>query len=498
MRRSVAGWRRVGRALVTAIVVALPAAVLAASPQERRAEDARSLAGRLGSLDETEREAAVAALAALGPRAIPAVFDSAPGLLGTTEDEFSRWSKAATATLRGMGRPAALTLGRALEDPRDLVQIVAAHALVGLGADAEPATAQLGRALESSTPLVGSSAAEALRAIGAPAVPVLAAALGSGEARVREHAAFALVELGRLDDPAVESRLSAFGPTARALGLMALADAAVLSANTFVGPVPPPPPPPPPPPRDGAPRLEAPPPPAVEPLPDDTTPLLRSAWRLYGRALAQTKGADGGVPHEIGERSLVRVVQLATELGEDEAGAADASRLLALHPEVPEAVATVAEFHARFGRLDAAEKLYRDQLAGRRDKDSCRTLAQFLYRPLWNGKPRREETLATLEACAPAPPEDAQLWVLLATYAWDWAYRDPMLSKEAKTAIVRRGLAAVDRALALTPEAVEAIVYEAMLLKVQATLESDGARRRALLAEAERLRQRATEARQSK
>jgi hypothetical protein len=73
-----------------------------------------------------------------------------------------------------------------------------------------------------------------------------------------------------------------------------------------------------------------------------------------------------------------------------------------------------------------------------------------------------------------------------------------MLSMEAKTAIVRRGQAAVDRALALTPEAVEAIVYKAMLLKVQATLESDGARRRALLVEAERLRQRATEIRQSK
>jgi hypothetical protein len=56
------------------------------------------------------------------------------------------------------------------------------------------------------------------------------------------------------------------------------------------------------------------------------------------------------------------------------------------------------------------------------------------------------------------------------------------------------GLAAVERALALSPDHGEAMMYKSLLLKVKATLQPNEAARRKLLDEADELRRRAMEA----
>ena len=188
-------------------------------------------------------------------------------------------------------------------------------------------------------------------------------------------------------------------------------------------------------------------------------------------------------------------MQLQTALGVDAAAAPYAARLLELHGEADTSVRMVAEFHVRFGRPDVAERIYRAALERRRDATSCSALAGFLNTPVGNRKARREEALDTIEGCA-ASHGSADLWVKSATFAWDYAYREPSLAAEVKRRVTERGLRAVDRALALAPEAHQALVYKGMLLRIKADLQVDPGARQTLLAEAEALRKRAMAAMQ--
>ena len=65
--------------------------------------------------------------------------------------------------------------------------------------------------------------------------------------------------------------------------------------------------------------------------------------------------------------------------------------------------------------------------------------------------------------------------------------------RKRKRAYIERALAAEDRALAADPDYIEALVYKNLLLRTQATLETDAELQAALLHEADTLRNRALE-----
>jgi hypothetical protein len=420
--------------------------------------DAAALVSKLGSGDAREREAAIAALAARGPDAVPAIVDAIlPRILREGADE--AWLDAVSETLRRIGRPGAAALGAALEKEDRTVGLVIVTVLKQMGRDAEPAAPQLARALGGDAG--PGLAAMALEAIGPPAVPHLAAALQAAAGRGR--AAAVLGRLGAAGAPEVEQALAGLDPGPRAEALVALGDAVADEARAMAL-------------VDAA-------------APERVAALQKAAAALHARALPLAEAAGAGEPRR---RSLEQLVTLYTALGEERAAAPHAERLLALHPHAAGAVTAAAEFHARFGRPDAAEKLHRAWLEHAGDEASCRALAGFLGRPLWDGKGRRQDALAVLEGCAAARRSSAELWQQAAVHAWDWAYREPPADKEARRALVARGLTAVDRALALEPEKVEALLYKGLLLRVQASLE-EGARAQQLLEQAKQLQAQALE-----
>ena len=63
---------------------------------------------------------------------------------------------------------------------------------------------------------------------------------------------------------------------------------------------------------------------------------------------------------------------------------------------------------------------------------------------------------------------------------------------------MQSGIEAVDRALNIKDDYMEAVAYKNLLLRLQANLEKDPARQKQLLAEADKLRDRATELRKQK
>ncbi|MCL4848672.1 MAG: tetratricopeptide repeat protein [Acidobacteria bacterium] len=116
---------------------------------------------------------------------------------------------------------------------------------------------------------------------------------------------------------------------------------------------------------------------------------------------------------------------------------------------------------------------------------------------LENRRGRVDEAIAALVRWTELEPTNPESHHTLATFYWD-ASRDQQAAAARTRELARSGLAAVDRALALNPDYMEATVYRALLLDVLASVESDPARKASLVAEAEAARQKAADLRQKR
>jgi tetratricopeptide (TPR) repeat protein len=88
-------------------------------------------------------------------------------------------------------------------------------------------------------------------------------------------------------------------------------------------------------------------------------------------------------------------------------------------------------------------------------------------------------------------PNNPEAHYAISTYYWDEAYRNTRLNEAQKREYVQKGLQAVEKALALNPDYLEAITYKGLLFRVQATLEKDPAKQKQLLNDASQLQERA-------
>ena len=95
-------------------------------------------------------------------------------------------------------------------------------------------------------------------------------------------------------------------------------------------------------------------------------------------------------------------------------------------------------------------------------------------------------------------PNNPEAHYTVATYYWDKANRDFRLADKEKYQFVQDGLGAVDKAIAIKSDYMEAIAYKNLLLRLQANLEKDPKKQQELLKEADRLRDQATELRKQK
>ena len=109
----------------------------------------------------------------------------------------------------------------------------------------------------------------------------------------------------------------------------------------------------------------------------------------------------------------------------------------------------------------------------------------------YNRQGNFEKTMDALSRWAALDPQNPEAHYTIATYYWEKAYRDVGLSDGEKRTYIEQGLAAADRALALRPEYVEALTYKNLLLRTQARLETDPDTQKALIAEADKLREEA-------
>ena len=142
----------------------------------------------------------------------------------------------------------------------------------------------------------------------------------------------------------------------------------------------------------------------------------------------------------------------------------------------------------RGARSDAEATMLALQRASAKDPAAAGAVAGF-----YASDGQFERAVETLETAATANPSNAELQQLTAVFYWQKVFKDQSLSAEAKLRYLDSGIAASDRALSARPDYADALVYKNILLRMKANLETDPAAKRAMLAEADALRNRAME-----
>jgi tetratricopeptide (TPR) repeat protein len=169
-------------------------------------------------------------------------------------------------------------------------------------------------------------------------------------------------------------------------------------------------------------------------------------------------------------------------------------QMIELDPKDPGNYFVLGKIYEDTGNYEQAEATYiQAREAKPNDPAVYMQLAGY-----YNRQGEFPKTIEALEARAQQEPNNPEAYYTIATYYWDKAYRDFRLPEPEKRKYVEAGVAAVDKAIAMKNDYMEALVYKNLLLRLQANLEKNPARQQALLKEADQLRDRAQELRKQK
>ena len=170
-------------------------------------------------------------------------------------------------------------------------------------------------------------------------------------------------------------------------------------------------------------------------------------------------------------------------------------KMIQLEPGEPTNYFALAKIYEDAGAYDEAEKmLLKAKEAKPSDPAVYMTLAGY-----YNRQGQFDKTIEALQERAAKEPNNPEAFYTIATYYWDKAL--PRLQVEGKRkegTSSSKGVEAVDKALQIKPDYIDALVYKNLLLRLQANMEKDPAKQQALIKEADELRDKAEELRKQK
>ena len=155
-------------------------------------------------------------------------------------------------------------------------------------------------------------------------------------------------------------------------------------------------------------------------------------------------------------------------------------KMIEMDPTDPGNYYYLANVHEQSGNYEEAEKLLvkaREMKPG--DPTVYTTLAGF-----YNRQGQFEKTMEALEARAQKEPNNPEAHQMIASYYWEKAQKDFTISKDERMKYAKAGLQAVDKALQLKGDYLEAVVFKGLLLRTQALLEKDPKVQQELIKEA--------------
>jgi tetratricopeptide (TPR) repeat protein len=221
--------------------------------------------------------------------------------------------------------------------------------------------------------------------------------------------------------------------------------------------------------------------------------LMEKAVKNYQISAEKLSGTTDETEKMIGKRSLEYLV---AAYGADKLNAPDQAepvvqKMIQMDPNEPTNYFALAKIYEDAGAYAEAEEMYLKAKEVRpNDPTVYTTLAGY-----YNRQGQFDKTIQALEERASKEPTNPEAFHTIASYYWDEARGDPKLRDSEKLDFVLKGLQAADKAIALKPDYVDAIVFKGLLLRSQALLVKEPARQTALLNEAKILSEKANELR---
>ena len=161
--------------------------------------------------------------------------------------------------------------------------------------------------------------------------------------------------------------------------------------------------------------------------------------------------------------------------------------MIELAPEETTNYFALSKLYEDSGMYDRAE----ETLASARDIRPNDAAVYLQLAAYYNRQGEFESTMVALDERARLEPNNPEAYYTISTYYWEKAFRDFNLTDEEKAQYVLDGLLAIDQALDLKDDYMEAMVYKNILLRMQANASTNQEEQDALIAEADDLRSRA-------
>jgi tetratricopeptide (TPR) repeat protein len=224
--------------------------------------------------------------------------------------------------------------------------------------------------------------------------------------------------------------------------------------------------------------------------------LLTKAVDNYTKAAETLASSNDPQDKTIQKRSLEFLVNTyGSEKLNDPAKAEPVlQRMIQQDPGDPTNYFQLAKLYEDAGAYDAAEQMYiKGKEAKPGDAAGYMQLAGY-----YNRQGQFDKTIDALEQRAAKEPNNPEAYFTIATYYWDNAQRNFRLTEAQKKDNVEKGLKAVDRAIELKPDYMEALVYKGLLLRLEANMEKDPKKQQDLIKQAVALHDKAEDLRKKK
>ena len=169
-------------------------------------------------------------------------------------------------------------------------------------------------------------------------------------------------------------------------------------------------------------------------------------------------------------------------------------RMIELAPNEPTNYFQLAKIYEDSGEYQLAEETY---LKGRDSRPNDPTVYMTVA-GYYNRQGDFEKLVENLRKRIELEPQNPEAHYTLATYHWDKASLDFRLSDKENLQLVLDGLTAVNKALEIKADYVEAMTYKGLLLRTQALVEKDPKKQQELIREGTALGDKANEMRKAR
>jgi len=158
-----------------------------------------------------------------------------------------------------------------------------------------------------------------------------------------------------------------------------------------------------------------------------------------------------------------------------------ARELIALDPQDPSTYRILATLFEEQGRFDEAEQQYLKAIEVKTNDPVGYQMLAGYYQKQGNFAKMME----TWNKRAQAEPKNPEAWHMIGSYYQSQAFGDKKLPRATALDYVLKGIEAEDKALALSPDYYEAVLYKNILLRQQALYEKDPAKIKKLIEDAD-------------